>query len=164
MRRLFKPRHQVGAEEAGSVFLHQQDVVWLHRQPRIDFDRVGAGGERARAFLLERPNAGILDVGFLVHHRGENNRNAALVRDLKERFLRLDLAVEACAERHCRIGEALEHIDDDQRRPLAKTDLDAKATLPEKLLVILAAGHDPHSFSLAQLYANNYAVKTGGSE
>ena len=45
------------------------------------------------------------------------------------------------------VGKAIDHVDHDQRRPLAEADLDAKAALPEKFLVVLAAGHDPHSFS-----------------
>jgi hypothetical protein len=62
------------------------------------------------------------------------------------------------------IPEVLAFIDDEKRRPLAEADLYAKAALPEKLLVVLAAGHVIHSFSLPALYANNDAAKTGGGQ
>jgi hypothetical protein len=38
-----------------------------------------------------------------------------------------------------------DHVDDDQCRPLAETDPDAEAALPEKLRVLFAAGHGSHS-------------------
>src|SRR5438105_4730676 len=61
--------------------------------------------------------------------------------DVKKRLLRGKLLVEIGAERHRGVGEAFQHVDDDQRRPLAETHLDAEAALLEELFVILAAGH-----------------------
>ena len=63
----------------------------------------------------------------------------------EQRLLRLDLGIEVGAERHGRIGETLEHIDYDKRRPLAETDLDAETALAEEFLIFFAAGHDPCS-------------------
>ena len=63
------------------------------------------------------------------------------MRDVEQRLLRRELLLERCAERHRRVGEALDHVDDDQRRPLAEADLHAEAALSEELLVVLAAGH-----------------------
>ena len=132
---------QVGAEEARGVFLHQQAVARAHVEAGIDLDRGRAGLERQRALHLDRPEAGILEVAIVVDHGRIDHRNVALVRDRDQRLLRLDLLVEVGAERHGGVGEALEHVDHDQRRPLAEADLDAEAARPEEVLVVLAAGH-----------------------
>ena len=70
-----QPRHQVGAEKAGGVFLHQQAVGRTDVEARIDLDRVGAGLERDHALLLERPDAGVLEVGLVVDHGREDHRD-----------------------------------------------------------------------------------------
>ena len=39
------------------------------------------------------------------------------------------------------IGERLDHVDDDQRRPLAEPDLQAEAALAEEGLVLMCICH-----------------------
>ena len=103
------------------------------------------------------------------------------MRYLEQRFLCLDLAVKVGAERHRRVGKTLEHVDHDQRRPLAEADLDTEAALAKKFFVLFAAGHDPllpvpgvqavtclpprEPFTRGPLYANNRGArrKLGGS-
>ena len=59
------------------------------------------------------------------------------MRDGEQGLDRFDLVVEVGAEHHLRIGEGLEHVDDEQRRPLAEADLQAEAALLEEFRVAL---------------------------
>ena len=91
---------------------------------RVDLDGLCAGAQRRRSLLLQRPDAGIGDIGFVVEDGGEEHRDAALVRRGEEAARRRDLGVEVRAERPRRIGEGAEQVDDEEGRPLAEADRD----------------------------------------
>jgi hypothetical protein len=64
-------------------------------------------------------------------------KNTGMPRSLRRREQRLcclDLNVEIGAEHGLRVGEGLDHVDDDQGWPLAEADLEAEAALFEKTL------------------------------
>src|SRR5215813_6225598 len=49
--------------------------------------------------------------------------------------------VEIAAKHHVGIGERLDHIDHQERRPLPEPDPQAEAPLPEEFLVLIGVGH-----------------------
>ncbi len=53
-----------------------------------------------RALHLDGPKPGVLQIVIVVDHGREDHRDAALMRDIDHRLLRLDLAVEIGAQRH----------------------------------------------------------------
>jgi hypothetical protein len=79
-------RDQIGAEEAGRIFLKEQAVASGNGQPWIDFMTVGLGGQRCAALLLERPDAGIAQIDIVVTYSRENDGRAASVRYLQQRL------------------------------------------------------------------------------
>src|SRR6201996_8378948 len=69
-------RHQIGAEEARSVFLVEQDVALAEVEARIEFPAVTVGLQADYAFHLARPDTGIPDIGLIVAHGREDDRAA----------------------------------------------------------------------------------------
>ena len=74
------------------------------------------------------------------------------MRGIKQRLGRLDLRIEVRAEHHVGIGEGLDHVDDDQRRPIAEADLQAEAALLEEFRIVLFRWSAPSLFSLSAAF------------
>src|SRR5262245_3310541 len=145
-----QPWREIRAEETGSVFLHQEPVARPHVETRIDRDAVAAGLKRRDALLLERPDAGVTEVGLVVHDGGEDDRDTALMRDPEQRGDRRHLGIEIGPEHHGGVGERLGPVDDQERGPLAEPDPQPEPALTKEFLVLLTAGHvvSPCEFAL----------------
>ena len=76
-----QPRHQIGAEETRRIFLDQEAVAFAEFKSRIDLHAVAVGLQGDNTLLLQRPDASVFQVGIVVYHRGEDDRNVPLMRD-----------------------------------------------------------------------------------
>jgi hypothetical protein len=60
-----EPGHEIGAEEARGIFLDEHCVRVAEIEARIHLPALAVGLERRHA-LLQRPDAGILEIGIVV--------------------------------------------------------------------------------------------------
>jgi len=138
----YQPGNQVGAEKAGGVLLHKPALAGQPGEPGIELDFRCTLSQGHHALLLECPDAGVLQVGIVIGHGGIDDGQAPGTGGIKQLPRRSDLRRQVGAQHHGRVGEATDHVDHQNGRPLAEPDAQAKASLAEE--VLLARGGHVH--------------------